>query len=216
MKKIIMFFAAAIMMAFLACSGCSEDKDKPATVAETNDFDELYLSINKIIAEKYPAYALYEVEANFSDDDSLANQGVINPMSMKVVYGFTEGNKTLMATVDSAFNVNIEIINSPWLEDMYMTPYQPMTLKYAVEILQNELGVHIKAGLPVCFRHQLWFKEPEPRYFLGTAISCHTVNVYTAEVDQPLAEPTEEFLKEHGLDSEAVGKLGKLMAKPVE
>jgi hypothetical protein len=161
-----MFLTAAVFaVSFVACSGCGGDeKEKDIVLPKTSDFNELVLSIDKVVSEKYPTYKFYEAEARFNKVDSLANIGLVEPSSMKIAYDCVEKGSTVIATVDSAFVLKLEVVDEPWCEDLYMTPYIPMNLTDAVAILKSEKELHVKSDMPLCLRHQLYYKEPEPRY----------------------------------------------------
>jgi hypothetical protein len=186
------------MVGFASCNSCGKTNETDKVEAST-DFNVLVRGVNKFAMAKYPTFSFYEAYANLSKDDSLAKLGQIDPSTLTVVYGATsdEITGTVMVTLDSLFNVNMEYFDSPWCEDMFMTPFVPLDLTEALNMLSDSLGYKMRAGTPVVLRQQLFYKEPEPRYFIGSIIKCHTVNVYTGVIDQPLAQPTQEWIDEN-------------------
>lgn len=210
MKKILTFIAAAITaISFTACDG----NKKQAHLPETTDFNALVIAINEHVAKDYPGYNFYEAYANLNSVDTLAAKGEIDPTTLTVAYGCTYKVGSLQVTVDRLFNITYHVVDEPWLEDYYMTPFVPMDLKFACGWLQNQVDVVFTPGMPVVLRHQLWYKEAEPRYFIGTIATCHTVNVYTGEIDQKLAQPTQEYLDACGITEEEAAQVGELVAK---
>ena len=195
MKKILFIALSFGIVLFSACNPKKGNADK--FVEPTNEFTVLVHEVNAQVAKNYPSYEFYEASANLSDVDSLAQKGFISPETMKLAYGNVEGMSSLLVTVDSTFKLNFNEVAEPWLEDMFMTPYVPMTLDLAIELLQAEIDIAMQPGAPVVLRHQLWYCEPEPRFFIGSISSLNTVNVYTGEINQPLNHPTKEWVEEN-------------------
>ena len=193
MKKILFIALSFGIVLFSACDPKKGDAAK--TVEPTNEFSTLVHEINAEVAKNYPSYAFYEASAKLSNVDSLAQKGFIEPETMMLAYGNVEGMSSLIVTVDSTFKLNFNEVAEPWLEDMFMTPYVPMTLDLAIQILQSEIDIAMQPGAPVVLRHQLWYCEPEPRFFIGSITSLNTVNVYTGEINQPLNHPTKEWVE---------------------
>ena len=194
MKKSI-FFSLIVTIMFGLCSLTSCKCDKAETperqaINPTNSFDELVWKINEQVMADYPTVGFYEAFSYLAEYDS-TNYGVIDPFKTMVVYGDTEGMRTVMASVDSNWMVQYEVVEEPWLEDMFTTPYVPMQLELALELIQKEVDVIYEPGTIVVLRHQLYYMEPEPRYFIGPIAFLHTVNVYTGEVDAQLAGVTD-------------------------
>jgi uncharacterized ParB-like nuclease family protein len=200
MRKITWWVIALMitMVGFASCNSCGKT-DEPDKVEASTDFNVLVRGVNKFAMAKYPTFAFYEAYANLSKDDSLAQLGQIDPSTLTVVYGATsdEITGTVMVTLDSLFNVKMNYVDDPWCEDMFTTPFVPLDLTEALNMLSDSLGYKMRAGTPVVLRHQLFYKEPEPRYFIGSIVKCHTVNVYTGTIDQPLAQPTQEWIDEN-------------------
>ena len=206
-----MIFAAAVLaISFAACDG---KKNNGTQVPETTDFNVLVIAINEHVAKDYPGYEFYEAYARLNNVDTLAAKGEIDPTTLTVAYGCTYKVGSLQVTVDSLFNNTYHVVDEPWLEDYFMTPFVPMDLKFACELLQNNIDIVFTPGMPVVLRHQLWYKEAEPRYFIGTIATCHTVNVYTGEIDQKLAQPSNEYLDACGITEEEARQIGELVAK---
>ena len=76
-------------------------------------------------------------------------------------------------------------VNDVWCEDIVTTPYVPTTADQAINILKEKLG-EFKA-CPITLRHMLYPGEIEPKYFIGTFMDCHTVGVYSGQVDLSFA-----------------------------
>ena len=214
MKKILTILTAALMaISFAACNGCKGDDKTFGQVDASNDFNVLMLEIHKMVSAEYTDYAFYEASAKLNSVDSLAAKGLIEPTTMTLAYGGINDKSSLLVTVDSAFNVKVEKVGSPWLEDFYMTPFVPMHLTTACKLLQDSVEISLVPGMPVVLRHQVWYREPEPRYFIGTIAKCHTVNVYSGEIDQRLAQPEKEYLDACGITEEEAAMVGELVAK---
>ena len=188
MKKILLILVAAVVLASCSCSS-----KKNASI-KSNDFNELVMFTDSNVMSDYRGFAFYEASANLSDIDSLAKKGIIDQSSFMAVYDDLYAARTLQVTFDSIGNIRYQVIDSPWLEDMIMTPYVPLYFDQAIELLAKN-NIEVSAGQPVVLRHQLWFNEPEPRYFIGNVSDCNTVNVYTNTINQPLAEPTKAWLQ---------------------
>lgn len=191
MKKTILIIMA-VMLSVCSMTSCNWNKEeqKAQPINASDNFNELVWKINEQVMANYPTFGFYEAYANLAEYDS-TNYGAIDPATLQVVYGDTEGMRTVIACVDEDWNVCYDVVDEPWLEDQQTTPYVPMDLMLALELLQNEIDVVYEPGTFVVLRHQLYYREPEPRYFIGPLSALHTVNVYTGEIDAPLAKPTE-------------------------
>lgn len=188
MKRIFLTLAVIATMFLSACNlFTKEETVEKESINSTDNFNELVWKINEKVMEDYPTVGFYEAFANLAEYDS-TNYGVIDPFTMVVVYGDTELPRTVMATVDTNWIVQCEVIEDLWMEDQFTTPYVPMDLELALELIQNETGTVYGAGTIAVLRHQLYYKEPEPRYFIGSIQALHTANVYTGEVDAQLSE----------------------------
>lgn len=186
MKKFVL-----IIIAIMTLVACHNKK-----VVESQDFNELVVAVQKNVSVDYPNFVFYEAYAKLSKVDSLAQIGKIDPTTLVVVYGKIDEIKTLRVTLDSLYNIHYNVINSAWLEDMHMTPYVPLHVDKAIEIL-CDAGIIIDAGSPIVLRHQLWFKEAEPRYFIGGIGKFNTVNVYTGEINAPLHQPNNVWFEQY-------------------
>ena len=189
MNRILLILVSAVVLASCSCSS-----KKSARNIKSNDFNELVMFADSNVMSDYRGFAFYEASASLSNIDSLAKKGVIDQSSFMAVYDDLYAVRTLQATFDSLGNISYQVIDSPWLEDMIMTPYVPLYLDQAIELLAKN-NIEVYAGQPVVLRHQLWFNEPEPRYFIGSVSDCNTVNVYTNTINQQLAEPTKAWLQ---------------------
>ena len=186
--KRILSFAIALMMcvfSFTSCDFGGEQTEQRQAINPTDNFTELVWKINEQVMADYPTVGFYEAFANLAEYDS-ANYGVIDPTTMVVVYGDTEYPRTVQVTVDTNWIVNYTVVDEPWMEDIYTTPYIPMQLEDALDLIENEIGIVYGAGSIVVLRHQLYYKEAEPRWFIGPLSALHTVNVYTGTVDAEL------------------------------
>lgn len=184
-----------ILVAAVLLTSCSCSSKKSVSKIQSSDFNELLMFADSNVVYDYPGFVFYEASAKLSKVDSLAKNGVIDQSTFMAVYECFYGDqKTLEVTFDSVGNINYQVIDDVWVEDMVMTPYVPMDLYQAINLLEKD-GIAVGAGQPVVLRHQLWFQEPEPRYFFGGVYDCNTVNVYTGIINQPLAEATEEWLE---------------------
>jgi hypothetical protein len=155
-------------------------------------FNEALLELNLAVLKKYPEAQFFEAQGYLVPTDSTDSNvdGTIDKQHFKVVYR-KPINETIIATFGENDKANIQIIKEPWLEDIVTTPYVPLSIEQAIEILVEKYGKDAVSEGPVTLRHQLFPGEAEPRYFIGTIRALHTVNVYTCKVDVP-AGKTEE------------------------
>lgn len=149
-------------------------------------FNEALLKLNVAVMKKHPEAAFYEAQGYLIPNDSIGCKvdGTIDKSKFRVVYR-KPINETVIATFTEDDKVNIEVVKEPWLEDVVMTPYVPLSVEQAIEILVKKYGVDGVGEGPVTLRHQLFPGEVEPRYFFGTLAALHTVNVYSLKVDVP-------------------------------
>ena len=90
-----------------------------------------------------------------------------------------------ICTVDSGF-IKIEKYDEPWLGDAYLTPYVPMGLNQAIELIQEQVDCTFKPGEPFVLRQQWFAGEVEPRMFVGSPNNLHSVSIFSREIDKPL------------------------------
>lgn len=149
-------------------------------------FNEALLKLNVAVMKKYPEAAFYEAQGYLIPNDSIGCKvdGTIDPQQFKAVYR-KPVNQTVVATFDEEGKPSIEVIKSPWLEDIVTTPYPPLSIDQAIDILVKKYGNDAIGEGPATYRHQLFPGEAEPRYFIGTLGALHTVNVYTRKIDEP-------------------------------
>lgn len=187
MKKLALFFAALFMsMLFVSCSQCSsepEQKADDATVIKTDNFEEIIGIVIPIVNQKYPTYSFYEAGGTIKMNDSVVG---IDRNTFRLALGCMTKNASVVCTIKNDTLVFQEY-DEPWLEDIHMTPYVPVTLAQAIEEIQKHVDL-APEGLPAVLRHQLYPGEAEPRWFIGTWSTCHTVNVYTFGFDVPLKD----------------------------
>ena len=179
-------FVILIVVAVLIA--CHNNNGKENRLSD--DFNELVLYVHSNVVVDYPDFVFYEAFARLSDEDSLYETGCIDPSSLVVVYG-CEG-QTMQATIDSC-GVKYSLSDYKWTEDIVMTPHVPISLCGAISTLKSN-GINVEPGSPVVLRHQLWYNEAEPRYFIGGLGNRNTVNVYTGKVNVPLQQPNDEWL----------------------
>ena len=152
-------------------------------------FNEALLELNLAVMKEHPEAAFYEAQGYLVPNDSIGCNvdGTIDKTQFKAVYR-KPVNETVVATYDENGDIKIQVIKSPWLEDIVTTPYVPLLAEQAIEILVDKYGADAVTEGPVTLRHQLFPGEAEPRYFIGTLADLHTVNVYTGKIDVPAGE----------------------------
>jgi len=151
-------------------------------------FNDALLKINEEVLKKYPTAAFYEAQGYLIPTNNVGCKvdGTVNEKTFKSVYTL-RGDKplTIFGTLNEDGTVKIEEIYDIWMEDVIMTPYVPLSAEYAIELLCKKYGNDVVGEGPIVLRHQLFYGEPEPRYFFGTFMDTHTVNVYTERIDVP-------------------------------
>jgi len=152
-------------------------------------FNDALLTLNIAVMKKHPDAAFYEAQGYLVPNDSIGCKvdGTIDPQQFKAVYR-KPVNQTVVATFDEEGKPTIEVVKSPWLEDIVTTPFVSLTADQAIEILVDKYGNDAVGEGPITLRHQLFPGEAEPRYFIGTIAKLHTVNVYTRKIDVPAGD----------------------------
>ena len=205
MKKILFLFAAAFAMLLTACNGCKPEPVEPtedAVVIKTDNPEKMIQIVNPIIAKKYPTYVFYEMSGTVKKDSTVYG---LNHNTVKFAYGCTVKPTTVIATI---INDTLRIVefDEPWLEDVYMTPFVPLSLDLACKTIGEKLDF-IPDGQPAVLRHQLYLISEatiEPQWIVGNFSSCHTCGIYSLRVDASM-----EPIKESGLKSELEAKKAK-------
>lgn len=151
-------------------------------------FNEALLKINLAVLTEYPSAQFYEAQGFLVPTNGDVD-GTIDTAQFKAVYNYVddERQKTIIGSFDDDLDVDIEIVDDIWCEDVIMTPYIPMDAEYAIKLINAELDEEIEAG-PITLRHQLFPGEVEPRYFIGSIKQLHSIKVYSAEVDANAGE----------------------------
>ena len=146
-------------------------------------FNDALLKINLAVLTEYPSAQFYEAQGFLVPADGEVD-GTIDTAQFQVIYNYVddERQKTIVGSFDDDLDVNIEVINDIWCEDVVMTPYVPMSAEDAINMINAELDEEIGVG-PITLRHQLYPGEVEPRYFIGSIRKLHSIKVYSGEVD---------------------------------
>ena len=146
-------------------------------------FNDALLKINLAVLTEYPSAQFYEAQGFLVLADGEVD-GTIDTAQFQVIYNYVddERQKTIVGSFDDDLDVNIEVINDIWCEDVVMTPYVPMSAEDAINMINAELDEEIGVG-PITLRHQLYPREVEPRYFIGSIRKLHSIKVYSGEVD---------------------------------
>lgn len=184
MKKLILMCLALMSIVLMtSCNGCKgqDEKTEDVTLITSNDFDANMMKIDSVVRHQYPDFVFFEAYGRFVDEE-----GNVDPKEMGAAYGCVTGIGSVVASVQNDTLV-LTKYDENWMEDMHMTPFCGMDAKFAVKLLKDKMDILIK-GQPVVLRHQLYPMEPEPRFFIGTIATCHTVNVYTGTIDMPLGK----------------------------
>lgn len=142
------------------------------------DFNAALLEINAAIMKRYPEACFYEAQGYLTE----SGDGQVKGESVKVAYSLPEKKETLIGTLDQDGNPKIKKVSDIWCEDIVTTPYVPLTAQEALEILKNGFGEDFDS-CPITLRHMLYPGEIEPKYFIGTFMDCHTVGVYSRQID---------------------------------
>jgi len=152
-------------------------------------FNDALLKINHEVLAKYPDAQFYEAQGYLVPTDNIGCEvdGTIDTAQFRVAYNYVdkERQKTIIGTLNDDLTVKVEVINDIWCEDIIMTPYVPMEIEDAIEMICAQCGNDAIGAGPVTLRHQLYPGEAEPRYFFGSLHKLHTINVYTGKIDVP-------------------------------
>ena len=105
-------------------------------------FNEALLKLNVAVMKKHPEAAFYEAQGYLIPNDSIGCKvdGTIDKTKFRAVYR-KPVNETVIATFTEDDKVNIEVVKEPWLEDVVTTPYVPLSVEQAIEILVKKYGV---------------------------------------------------------------------------
>lgn len=186
MKKILFLFVAAFAMLFTSCQGCGntepEQKDN-AIVITSDNWDDIIAKVWPAVNANYPDYAFYEAEGKAK---KLDDQWGIDHNTFRAAFGNPFKIASVLAYIEND-TLKFYQVDEPWCEDVYTTPFVPCNLDLAIKTLQKTIDI-APEGSPCVIRHQLFPDEREPRWFIGTIAECHTVNVYSLIVDQPLKD----------------------------
>ena len=198
-------FAAAFAMLLTSCNGCKPEPVEPtedAVVIKTDNPEEMIQIVNPIIAKKYPTYVFYEMSGTVKKEDG--NYG-FDHNTVQFAYGCTVKPATVLATIEND-TLKIAEFDEPWLEDVFMTPFVPVSLDQAIKAIEGKVDF-IADGKPGCLRHQLFYVSEatiEGEWLIGTASQTHSCGVYSLRVDASM-----EPIKESGLKSELEAKKAK-------
>ena len=137
--------------------------------------DEIYVAVMK----RYPLARFYEAQGYLTEDVN----GDVKPDSVKLAFAIPDKDSvaTIIGTLDQEGKPKIKKVNDVWCEDFVTTPYVPLTADQAISILKEKFGEF--SACPITLRHMLYPGEIEPKYFVGTFMDCHTVGVYSGQVD---------------------------------
>ena len=153
-------------------------------------FNEALLKINLAVLKKYPSAQFYEAQGFLVPrNDESEVDGTIDTAQFRAIYNYIDEDrqKTIVGSFNGTLGVKVEVINDIWCEDVVMTPYVPMSVEDAIEMINEELDEELGAG-PITLRHQLYPGEVEPRYFIGTIYNLHSIKVYSGEIDANAGE----------------------------
>lgn len=187
MKKIFLFVVAAFAMLFTSCQNCGntpepEQKDD-AVVITSDDWKDIIAKVWPAVNSQYPDYAFYEAEGKVKKLDEVWG---VDRNTFRAAFGNPFKIASVIAYIQND-TLKFYQVDEPWCEDIYMTLFVPCDLTMAIETLQKTIDI-APEGSPAVLRHQLFPNELEPRWFIGSIAECHTVNVYSLIVDQPLKD----------------------------
>jgi len=143
------------------------------------DFNAALLEINAAVMKRYPEACFFEAQGYLTE----SVDGQVKGESVKVAYGLPEKKETLIGTLDQEGKPKIKRVSDIWCEDIVTTPYVPLTAQEAIEILSSGFCGDVIKPCPITLRHMLYPGEIEPKYFIGTFMDCHTVGVYSRQID---------------------------------
>ena len=117
-------------------------------------FNDALLKINLAVLTEYPSAQFYEAQGFLVLADGEVD-GTIDTAQFQVIYNYVddERQKTIVGSFDDDLDVNIEVINDIWCEDVVMTPYVPMSAEDAINMINAELDEEIGVG-PITLRHR--------------------------------------------------------------
>ena len=143
------------------------------------NFNVALMEVNAAVMKRYPQARFYEMQGYLTNDVN----GLIESESVKLAYALPEKDSvaTIIGTLDQEGKPKIKKVNDVWCEDFVTTPYVPITANQAISILKEKFGEF--SACPITLRHMLYPGEIEPKYFVGTFMDCHTVGVYSGQVD---------------------------------
>lgn len=204
MKKILFFVVAAFAMLFTSCQKCSnaaeaEQKDSVSAIVVKSDvWRDIIAQMWPAVNAQFPEYSFYE---SYGTVKKLENgEWGLDHNTFRAAYGCPFKNASVLVYVEND-TMKFEQVDEAWLEDVYMTPFVPCDLSLAIETIQKKVDVDPE-GMPVVLRHQLYPGVYEPQFLLGSAYDCHSVNVFSLEVDV-LLKDTDKLVVEHtGLAAE--------------
>lgn len=195
MKKIFLFVVAAFAMLFTSCQNCGntpepEQKDD-AVVITSDDWKDIIAKVIPAVNANYPEYAFYEASGTVK---KLDDQWGIDHNTFQAAFGNPFRVASVLAYVQND-TLKFYQVDEPWCEDVYTTPFTPCDLDLAIKTLQKTIDI-APEGSPAVLRFQLYPGIIEPQVIVGTIAECHTVNVYSLTVDQPLGD-TKNLVVEH-------------------
>ena len=195
MKKILFLFVAAFAMLFTSCQGCGntepEQKGDEAIIINSDNLDDIIAKVWPAVNANYPDYAFYEIEGTLK---KLDDQWGVDHNSFRMAFGNPFKVASVLAYIEND-TLKFYQVDEPWCEDVYTTPFLPCDLDTAIKTLQKTIDI-FPEGKPFSIRHQLYPGICEPQILVGTISECHSVNVYSLTVDQPLGD-TKNLVVEH-------------------
>lgn len=140
-------------------------------------FNETLEAVNVAVMSMYPEARFYEAQGILDEVDGK----IVTTVSQMTIVYFLPMSKSLMVNVDSDKNMEFKVVDVPWLEDRFMTPYVPATLEEA--IARMESANYVLSSNHVVLRHPLSPNYTRPVYIIGdTKVGGYKVDCYTAEV----------------------------------
>lgn len=195
MKKILFLFVAAFAMLFTSCQGCGntepEQKGDEAIIINSDNWNEIIAKVIPAVNANYPEYAFYEASGTVK---KLDDQWGIDHNTFRAAFGNPFRVASVLAYVQND-TLKFYQVDEPWCEDVYTTPFTPCDLDLAIKTLQKTIDI-APEGSPAVLRFQLFPGIIEPEFLVGSIAECHSVNVYSLTVDQPLGD-TKKLVVEH-------------------
>lgn len=195
MKKILFLFVAAFAMLFTSCQGCGntepEQKGDEVIIIKSDNWNEIIAKVIPAVNANYPEYAFYEASGTVK---KLDDQWGIDHNTFQAAFGNPFRVASVLAYVQND-TLKFYQVDEPWCEDVYMTPFVPCDLDLAIQTLQKTIDI-APEGRPAVLRFQLFPNIIEPEWLVGSIAECHSVNVYSLTVDQPLGD-TKNLVVEH-------------------